>query len=132
MNDYTKNISQSIFTPGIYNANQNAEKLLRSFAERRGVDPDGGWTSTINTDSYKNLFHKQVTGTTGKFSGKLGEKYVSFEKKPRVRSAAPTQSRNLGLRKNSQPKNVGDKGEADSQISGARVYYDQHRLKNMR
>lgn len=92
MNDYTKNISQSIFTPGVYKVDGRIEELQRTFAERRGYDPHG--QDTIPTGTYKRLYTKDEDGMGATVTGRLGEKYVKRSNN-RVRSAAPTQTRNL-------------------------------------
>ena len=128
MNDYTKNISQSIFTPGVYKVDGRIETLQKNFANRRGYDPHG--QDTIPTGTYKRLYIKDEDGMGATVSGKLGEKYMKRGHDARVRSAAPTQSRKLRSFKASQS---GKKLEDDqaSNVSGMKVYYDQHRLKEM-
>lgn len=128
MNDYTKNISQSIFTPGVYKVDGKIETLQKNFAGRRGYDPHG--QDTIPTGTYKRLYIKDEDGMAGTVSGRLGEKYMKRGKEARVRSAAPTQSRAIRSYKASQS---GKKLEDDqgSNVSGMKVYYDQHRLKEM-
>ena len=41
MNDYTKNISESIFTPGVYKVDTKIEELQKSFAKTNGRNPEG-------------------------------------------------------------------------------------------
>lgn len=72
MNDYTKNISQSIFTPGVYKVDQKIEKSLSKFAQTRGRNP----ISNVSTKNYKTLFTRDVKGMKGTVRGPLGEKKV--------------------------------------------------------
>ena len=41
MNDYTKNISESIFSPGVYKVDKAIEKMQKDYAKTHGRNPDG-------------------------------------------------------------------------------------------
>ena len=76
MNDYTKNISQSIFTPGVYHVDKQIENMQRTYAVSRGRNPDG--QMTVPTKNYKTLYTRDVKGMKGTVSGALGEKKVKI------------------------------------------------------
>ena len=65
MNDYTKNISQSIFTPGVH----KTIKLGKRFSENRQV------LKNIIDNSEKKLYESKVEGFSGKVFGPIGEKH---------------------------------------------------------
>ena len=125
MNDYTKNISQSIFTPGVYKVDGRIETLQQKFAERRGYDPHG--QDTIPRGTYKNLMIRDDEGMRATVTGRLGEKYVTRANpaaKTRVRSAAPTQSRNVRFIKSTQNGGKTIEPDQGSTVSGMKVFYD--------
>ena len=88
MNDYTKNISESIFTPGVYKQSNTITDDSRAFVKTnfrrknlkykatpvKGEDQVRG--GSIGDNAYKKLFEHRVTGMRATLSGKLGEKKI--------------------------------------------------------
>lgn len=72
MNDYTKNISQSIFTPGIHQVPTKGPQALRSHFKRTKQG-----TGTLD-GSQGRLFDTNPRGVACGVAGKIGAKYLSL------------------------------------------------------
>ena len=72
MNDYTKNISQSIFTPGIHQVPVKGPQSLRSHFKRTKQG-----TGTLD-GSQGQLFDTNPQGLACGVAGKIGAKYLSL------------------------------------------------------
>lgn len=81
MNDYTKNISSSVWSPGLY---INTKKLDTIKTHHR-------FRSSAIKSKFENTKHieQPIEGFRGKVEGRIGEKYVIIEK-PRPQTVNPS------------------------------------------
>jgi hypothetical protein len=75
MNDYTKNISSSVWSPGLY-INDNK---LRTINSKYGKTP-GKVKSKFEDAKY---LEQHVQGLHGRVEGKIGEKFLTIQSDPR-------------------------------------------------
>jgi hypothetical protein len=74
MNDYTKNISSSVWSPGIYINDHKLNTLNKKY----GKIP-GKVKSKFEDAKY---LEQHVQGMNGKVEGKLGEKFLTIQNEP--------------------------------------------------